>query len=75
VADEGPGIATEDQARLFEPFFRAPGASHTAQGSGFGLSIVRRYLELHGGDVVCRSSPGQGTTFTFRVPSVQRTRT
>jgi len=68
VADDGPGIPLEDQENLFDPFFRAPGASRTARGSGFGLSIVRRYLELHGGDVECRSGPGQGTTFTFRVP-------
>ena len=68
VADDGPGIPLEDQENLFDPFFRAPGASRTARGSGFGLSIVRRYLELHGGDVECQSGPGQGTTFTFRVP-------
>lgn len=74
VADQGPGIPLEDQEHLFDPFFRAPGASRTARGSGFGLSIVRRYLELHGGDVVCQSSPGHGTTFTFRVPNLPRAR-
>jgi two-component system phosphate regulon sensor histidine kinase PhoR len=68
VTDEGPGIAPSDQEQLFDPFFRAQGASRTARGSGFGLSIVRRYLELHGGDIVCRSSLGHGSTFTFRVP-------
>ena len=68
VSDLGPGIALDEQEHLFDAFFRAASAARTSSGSGFGLSIVRRYLELHGGDVVCHSHPGHGTTFTFRVP-------
>lgn len=68
VTDEGPGIPEEHQAHLFEPFFRVPGDQWSISGTGFGLSIVRRYVELHGGEVTCESSPGIGTTFAFTVP-------
>ena len=71
VADEGPGIPAEHQARLFEPFFRVPGTMRKVRGSGLGLSIVRRYVELHGGEVRCVSAPGDGTTFSFTVPTVE----
>jgi PAS domain S-box-containing protein len=71
VADEGPGIPTEHQAHLFEPFFRVPGDLWSIRGSGFGLSIVRRYVELHDGQVACESSPGVGTTFSFTVPTIE----
>ena len=70
VSDLGPGISPEHQEHLFEAFYRAPGAQKVARGSGFGLSITRRYVELHGGTVGCQSTPGAGTTFTFTVPVV-----
>jgi signal transduction histidine kinase len=71
VADEGPGIPAEHQAHLFEPFFRVPGDLWSIRGSGLGLSIVRRYVELHDGRVACESSPGAGTTFSFTVPTIE----
>lgn len=71
VADEGPGIPAEHQAHLFEPFFRVPGELWSIRGSGLGLSIVRRYVELHDGEVACESSPGVGTMFSFTVPTIQ----
>jgi PAS domain S-box-containing protein len=71
VSDLGPGIPPEHQAHLFEAFYRVPGSHRVARGSGFGLSITRRYVELHGGTVSCRSEPGVGSTFTFTVPVVQ----
>ena len=70
VSDHGPGIPREDQDRLFEAFYRAPGGRQVARGSGFGLSITRRYVELHGGTVACDSTPGAGATFSFTVPVV-----
>ncbi len=70
VSDEGPGIPEEHQAHLFEPFFRVPGDQWSIRGTGFGLSIVRRYVELHNGDVTCQSSPGNGATFAFTVPTI-----
>ncbi len=68
VSDLGPGIPPEHQEHLFEAFYRVPGSQRVARGSGFGLSITRRYVELHGGTVACESTPGTGTTFSFCVP-------
>lgn len=68
VADHGPGIPLELQEHLFEAFYRVPGSEQVARGSGFGLSIARRYVELHGGTISVDSAPGRGARFTFRVP-------
>jgi two-component system OmpR family sensor kinase len=70
VADEGPGIAPEDQERIFERFWRAdPARARKTGGSGLGLSIVASLTEAHGGSVSVESAPGSGTTFTVRIPS------
>lgn len=63
VHDEGPGMPPEVQARLFDPFF-----STKKDGTGLGLSISRRIAEAHGGTLTFASAPGQGTTFTLRIP-------
>jgi PAS domain S-box-containing protein len=63
VRDNGPGIAPEDQARLFTPFTRLDQAR--AGGHGLGLSIVRRIVEKLGGQVGVESQVGEGTTFSF----------
>jgi two-component system, OmpR family, sensor kinase len=69
VADEGPGIAPEDQEHIFERFWRAdPGRSRSRGGSGLGLAIVATLVQAHGGSVAVRSSPGQGSTFTVSLP-------
>jgi signal transduction histidine kinase len=65
VRDDGPGIAREEQARLFEPFFSTKQAG---RGTGLGLSISRRIVMEHGGSIGVDSSPGEGTTFTVRLP-------
>ena len=63
VKDTGPGIAVEDQPRLFERFWR--GKSATYKGSGLGLSIARGIVSAHGGRIWVESSVGEGTTFYF----------
>src|SRR6266540_4181999 len=73
VRDEGPGIAEEDQARIFRPFERATPESG-AGGLGLGLFIVREIVEAHGGVLTLRSAPGRGATFTVEVPRVPRAR-
>lgn len=66
VEDQGPGVATEDQKRIFRRFERASPASHG--GFGLGLYIVREIVRLHGGRVGVRSVLGQGATFWARLP-------
>ncbi|MBX7051395.1 MAG: PAS domain-containing sensor histidine kinase [Flavobacteriales bacterium] len=67
VADHGIGISDEDKLNLFERFFRGRNVSNI-QGTGLGLHIVAKYLELLNGDISFISELGIGTTFTFRIP-------
>ncbi|MCB0489238.1 MAG: PAS domain S-box protein [Cyclobacteriaceae bacterium] len=67
VQDSGIGISEEDQKHLFERFFRAKNAANI-QGTGLGLNIVVKYLELMGGRILCNSDIDEGTTFTVQIP-------
>ena len=69
VVDEGVGIADDQVALVFDRLYRAPGASFVARGTGVGLNMVRRYVELMGGTVSLRSVVGEGSTFTVRLPA------
>jgi two-component system sensor histidine kinase KdpD len=66
ITDHGPGIDPEDLERIFEPFYRAPGAA--GHGSGLGLAIAKGLIDGNGGRVWARSLPGQGATFTIDLP-------
>ncbi|NIM92412.1 MAG: response regulator [Anaerolineales bacterium] len=70
VFDTGPGIAIEDQERIFEPFSQVD-ASPTRRtgGTGLGLSICRHLVELQGGKIWVESAPGEGSTFAFTIPT------
>jgi two-component system OmpR family sensor kinase len=68
VRDTGPGVALEEQERIFERFFRGRDGRRRAEGSGLGLSIVSAIAEAHGGRASLSSSPGQGATFTIGIP-------
>ncbi len=69
VADTGIGLSDEQMAQLFVPFQQATAQiSHTYGGTGLGLAISQRYCRLLGGDLTVASAPGQGATFTVRVP-------
>lgn len=67
VEDRGIGIPPEDQPHIFEPFHRA-GNVDTIRGTGMGLAIVKRAVDLHGGTIVVESEVGVGTTFTVTLP-------
>jgi PAS domain S-box-containing protein len=67
VDDQGIGIVAEDQAHLFELFFRARNVGNIS-GTGLGLAIVKRAVDLHCGDIGVQSEPGKGTCFTVRLP-------
>jgi signal transduction histidine kinase len=69
VSDTGPGVAAEDQARIFEEFQQADSSNtRTKGGTGLGLSIAKRILALHGGRIWVESTPGRGSTFSFSLP-------
>lgn len=69
VQDEGPGIAPEEQERIFARFARgSDGAGRRTRGAGIGLSVVREFVELHGGSVHVESVLGKGSTFVVRLP-------
>jgi two-component system, NtrC family, sensor kinase len=63
VSDDGPGIDAEHVARIFDPFF-----STKETGSGLGLPVTQQVIGEHGGRIACRSSLGEGTTFTIELP-------
>jgi signal transduction histidine kinase len=67
VRDEGIGISAEDQKHLFERFFRAGNAGNIP-GTGLGLNIVRRYVDLLEGTISFSSEYGKGSTFVFSLP-------
>jgi two-component system, OmpR family, sensor histidine kinase BaeS len=71
VADTGPGVDPADQAHLFERFYRGRRTADVA-GSGIGLSVAKELVEAHGGTIAVRSAPGEGTTFTVRLPTDHR---
>jgi signal transduction histidine kinase len=70
IRDEGIGIAKEKQARIFDKFYQCD-ESHKKQGSGLGLSIVKRILELLEGTIELTSEEGKGTSMTVRIPAKQ----
>jgi ATP-binding cassette, subfamily B, bacterial len=70
VRDDGVGIAEADQVRIFEEFQQV-GTSQLQEGTGLGLALSRRFVELHGGRLGVESEPGQGSTFTFTLPRIQ----
>ncbi len=67
VADTGVGIATEHLPRIWDRLYRAD-PSRSERGLGLGLSLVRAYVQAHGGTVTAASDPGRGSTFTVRLP-------
>lgn len=73
VQDEGMGIREEEQALIFDRFFRASNATYI-QGTGLGLSIVKRYVDLMQGEVSLTSTLGEGTTFTVVIPQSNQTK-
>jgi len=68
VSDSGPGIAPEDQARIFEEFQQAAAGKEQREGTGLGLALSRRLVELHGGHIWVDSQLGKGSTFVFTLP-------
>ena len=68
VTDTGVGIAPEDQDAVFEEFRQVGTADKKVEGTGLGLALSRKFIELHGGTIWVESQVGEGSTFTFTVP-------
>jgi signal transduction histidine kinase len=70
VSDHGPGVPAAQRERIFEPFYRLPGASERSGGVGLGLALVRSIAERHGGRVRCEDRPdgARGASFVLQLP-------
>jgi signal transduction histidine kinase len=68
VSDTGVGIAPEDQQAIFEEFRQVGTAAKKVEGTGLGLALSRKFIELHGGRIWVTSQLGEGSTFTFTIP-------
>ncbi|MBI5826025.1 MAG: PAS domain S-box protein [Chloroflexi bacterium] len=73
ITDTGIGISTEDQQKLFKPFVQVDSSlSRQYEGTGLGLTLVKKLVEMHGGSVELQSEPGKGSCFTFVLPWNQK---
>jgi signal transduction histidine kinase len=68
VHDRGPGVPADQRERIFEPFYRLPGASEREGGVGLGLALVKSISQRHGGSVRCEARPGGGASFVVELP-------
>ncbi len=68
VNDRGPGVPPAQRERIFEPFYRLPGASEREGSVGLGLALVKSIAQRHGGRVHCEARPGGGASFVVRLP-------
>jgi signal transduction histidine kinase len=68
VADSGPGIAPEDLDRIFEEFQQTEAGARQREGTGLGLALSKRFVEMHGGRIWCESELGKGSMFAFTLP-------
>jgi signal transduction histidine kinase len=68
VADSGPGIAAEDLNRIFEEFQQTEAGAQQREGTGLGLALSKRFVEMHGGRIWCESEVGKGSRFEFTLP-------
>ena len=76
VIDTGPGIAEEDQVKLFQPFSQVDASlTRKVGGSGLGLSICHHLIQMHNGQIGVHSAPGKGSTFFFSIPIATRAKT
>jgi signal transduction histidine kinase len=73
VADTGPGVLPEDRDRIFEEFQQSETGVGHREGTGLGLALSKRYVELHGGRIWLESELGHGSTFTFALPAKETT--
>lgn len=71
VEDNGPGIATGEQHKIFEAFYQASSHPHNHQGTGLGLALTKELVELHGGTITVETAASGGSRFRFTIPATQ----
>ena len=71
ITDSGPGITEEEQAHIFERYFKAKKVESKSSGAGLGLAIVKKILEIHNATIQVSSKPDQGASFYFQLPAYQ----
>jgi signal transduction histidine kinase len=71
VTDHGIGVPPAEQRRIFESFYRAPGAARETTGAGLGLALVQHFAEAHGGRAAVASGPGRGSAFSLWLPLME----
>ena len=69
VSDDGAGIPPDQQEKIWQRFYQVDAARSGGEGTGLGLYMVRQIARLHGGTAEVESVPGQGSTFTVRIPA------
>jgi signal transduction histidine kinase len=69
VCDRGPGVPSAERERIFDPFYRLPGAA-AAEGAGLGLALVRQIARRHGGEAGCQPRDGGGSCFEVELPLI-----
>jgi signal transduction histidine kinase len=74
VTDTGPGIAAQDRERIFEEFQQTEVGVQQREGTGLGLALSKRLVELHGGRIWVESDPGHGSCFAFTLPIEEASR-
>ncbi|NJO89941.1 MAG: hypothetical protein HC831_14065 [Chloroflexia bacterium] len=74
IKDQGKGMMQEELTQIFERFYRA-GSQKESEGSGIGLSLTKELVELHNGEILVESEPGEGTTFTVILPAIRQNTT
>ena len=69
VTDSGIGVAPEDHEAVFEEFRQVGRSEKKAEGTGLGLTLCRKFIQLHGGRIWVKSEVGHGSAFTFTIPT------
>ena len=72
MRDNGAGISKEDLEKIFEPYYHKDNKGHQLSGLGLGLSICKKFIDLHKGRIWVESKPGKGSVFAFSLPVIRR---
>lgn len=72
ISDNGVGISAEDQARIFERFYRVESNNKNVTGTGIGLNLAHEFIKMHGGEITLQSTVGEGSCFTILLPIVSQ---